>query len=329
MWTINNVLLMIVIFAMLVFLGQYKSEYRLAYYLMLAIFGVVFFSISEGWLILPGYIGYIGFAAIIIFYGIPYGLSRLLMRACAKADWKQAQKYARWISWLHPSIEWRKAPLLYQVFEMLDHDDDSTAAEAILQQLQNVKGSWISVFARQSLYRVQGRWSELVHELQPAPDAEIQPHHLALYLEALGETGDLNELVAAFQRYQPALQKLDDSGQRHAYMFLFTFVGRPDLVDRVIEPIKHTLTSIRASYIKATAELVAGNSLPMQAMLEEFDAATWPESRASFERRLNNPPPSPATLSAENKARLLEIEQNWGGYVGSAQGQRYVFGKRP
>jgi hypothetical protein len=158
----------------------------------------------------------------------------------------------------------------------------------------------------------------LALDLQPAPDTEIQQNSLEPYLEALAEAGDLNGLVAAFQHYQPMLQQLDDSIQRNAYVVLFTFVGRAELVERAIEPIKHTMTPNRVLVIKATAELVAGNALPMQSMLEVFDTATWPESVALVERRLANPPPSPDILTAENKARLLEIEQRWGGYIGSA-----------
>jgi hypothetical protein len=323
MWTINNLMLACTAVVIISSVGQAIRRHRPHRNRLIVIGAGLALSVAAAWLLVPAYAGYIGFAGVALLYFIPLMLSRSLARANTARDWRKAQKIARWIGWLYPAgAAWRDAARLYQALEL--HEQERYGeAEAILQQLKSSKHAQISTSARQHLHSIYGRWDELLLELQPAPDGAVP-----LYLRCLAETGDLNGLVAAFQRYLPALQKLDDFQQRYAYLILFVFVGRPDLVQRVIDPIRQLFSPLTVRSLEATAQRVAGNPLPLQALFESFNPSTYPPFRAVLERRLTNPPPSPTTLSAENKARLAEIEQNWGGYIGPAQGQRFAFGKR-
>jgi rhomboid protease GluP len=144
---------------------------------------------------------------------------------------------------------------------------------------------------------------------------ELAPEEAAFAtpcLRALGETGDLNGLVADYARRARTLESPTHAlALAQARLIVFAFVGDEASVRRLLGgPLARMPESARSLWL-ATVEIAAGRGAEARARLEKEREGADPVLRAAIDRRLSTALGSPAELTPESLARLEALRREW------------------
>lgn len=264
-------------------------------------------------LIMPTQAGYWSSAAWMILVIIPSLGFRLSDYYFYRGNYVTARHLKHWFSWLHPLHDWPWQSALYTAYAHRKAGDNQVAI-AILQQALTTPDP--PPAQEVLLFYMSNDWHGLVAwwESHPAPTQLGQrPDVIRYYLQALGETGRLNELVHQFQAYYATLEQVPPLAQ-HGYLYLFAFCGR---VEATIQLLTGTLAErispdMRMFWI-ATAHSAAGNGEMSRALLRPLLRTTKEALvKAAVEMRLGKEVTAAnIALDPDEKANLQKIEETW------------------
>ena len=286
------------------------------------------FSYLRGWLVVtvlivavtagmlyvyPSIAGLVGGSLWLILIVIPMIGMRKVTQLIYTMRYAEARKLAAKVRWLHRLDGWIEQPEILRALEM-GQRGEFAAAFQILIPYQNT-GNPIGRSATLLLYQMDSRWSELLLWIQNnfsekvlAKDATL----VSFYLHSLGETGDLNSLVQAFDRFERTLEKSGGVlSLNQSRMVILAFCGQIENLQKLFDSsLKELPLSIRNFWL-ATAEIAAGNEdfgrQQLIALRDNYDgdfgnAIAW---------RLSHPIPSPdLVLSASSKQILFRISSD-------------------
>jgi len=210
-----------------------------------------------GWFVVPGYAGYLAGALSLLFILLPTWIHNAAVRASNRVLYRRARRLFGFAALLHPLDGWLDMPRLFQAFE-LAHVGRTAEAEALLLVLSRGTGS-IAALAEAHRLRILGRWRELKALAEGNGLAAVgrDASLLVLYLRALGELGEVDQL-AEFMRAQE--QTLLGTGAFEAgLLYLFAFSGQVELTRQALARGRETYTEDARQFWIALASQRAGD----------------------------------------------------------------------
>ncbi|MBD2327827.1 rhomboid family intramembrane serine protease [Alkalinema sp. FACHB-956] len=228
---------------------------------------------------------------------------RYFNRLRLQEQYQQARNWARVLRWLHPLDGWWQFPAIMQA-QALAQAGDRDAALALLKRYQTdltPTGRWVTTI----VYQLEGRWAEAViwaprclSEAQMLRETAV----LGLYLRALGETGDLNQLVRLVDRCAQQRQRLGSSmALDFGRLYAFAFSGQPEPVAYLFTTSLKACSSPIQQFWQATAEWCAGNRAGAQPLFQALQAQSDVGLHQAIAARLAapyRPPERTLTLAA-------------------------------
>ncbi len=213
-------------------------------------------------------------------------LNKQYYRRVLEQNYSAAGKLARIISWLHPVQGWREQPRILRALELAQMGEMTAASES-LDQLQR-SGSPVALLASANLYRLSGRWEEMLQWGNAQAGFLLQnSNFLHLFLRACGETGDLVGLVELYQRHKPQIARLSPPASRDlCRLMLFAFTGHRDVVETLFAGSLSPLPASTQKFWLATADLAAGSVESGKHNLEGLLPIADAPLRLAIERRL-------------------------------------------
>jgi rhomboid protease GluP len=276
--------------------------------------GLVLVISGVGELLFPSRVGYVAGAVWLVLIAIPSLGQGLIGRLGNRQKYAAAARLARVLRFLHPTDGWWDRPQILQALALAQAGAAREAGE-ILEALERSSPRYARE-ARMNRLRLQSRWEDVLawlranlSEAELVGDAAV----IFVYLRALGERGELDELVARYRRAEPVLARAE-GGRAVAQLFVFAFTGR---AERVASLFRGPLTSYSPalqSFWLATADLAAGHHpaerRAPRIVLEDLVARADASIVTSARRRLEDPLADAATsLSLSSLVTLDRLEK--------------------
>ncbi|MEZ4862036.1 MAG: rhomboid family intramembrane serine protease [Caldilineaceae bacterium] len=268
-----------------------------------------------------GTIGLVAWAGLLL---APSLAVRLLMRAVIQQEYTRARKLALLLRWLQPFSNWRDYIELMRASELLKQGN-TAAAEAILAKPHQLESAFGRVFLLQ-LQRMKQDWPALLASTTAQMAQPTFGQHssdltiLSFHLRALGETGDLNGLVAAYSAQQTLITKapwLLDYGR----LYIYAFCGRlPALALLLRQPSLTSWPPAILTYWRGVAHCAAGQWAEGSALFTTIAENEDPLVRATAARWLacletgqqhptTLPPEADQILTAQAQQQIAHIER--------------------
>jgi rhomboid protease GluP len=311
---LNHILLFIACASPLVLLAQswrrggLNRGWRIVSFVVLLITGI-------SWIWKPEIAGFVGGGAWIVLLLVPSIGLRKAAELVAQQRYASAWRLTRALRFLHPTDGLLEQSGLLQALEFAQRGD-SASALALLGPLRNHHTNVGRQAIAQS-FRIRGDWSGMLGWLRGELPPEIRQTDFALqplYLRALGETGEREELLLEFT----ANVKGMSSAPQHIWLYdvsllpVLAFGGRLRALSNHLENKLRKLSRDAKEFWIGTGELAAGETTAGRARLETLCATTGDALvRAEAARRLvrvneiAQAPLSPATAGL-----LRRIEQS-------------------
>jgi len=264
--------------------------------------GAIGVASAAAWLWFRDTAGYIGGVLVLALILTPTWAHNAASRALRQFSYRRARWLASLAATLHPLDGWPALPRLFHAFQ-LAHEGKTTEADALLLVVAGGEGSAASI-ARAQRLQILGRWRELKESVENAglPAGAQEPSVLALYLRALGELGEVEELAEFMRANEPAL--LAAGVLEPALLYLFAFTGQVTLTERTLDSalLPHS-DDTRAAWL-ALATKSAGDADRARVMYSKLRSsadAQISERARHFYNRLSvapaDDPPTPRTQS--------------------------------
>ena len=312
MLDLNHILLFVSSISPLVLLGQTWRRGGLYRAWRLASFAVLLVNVVA-WLVNPETAGFVGAGA----WGALLVLPAIGLRKAAELASRQrfgpASRLSRSLRVLHPSAAVREQAELFRAMTIAQQGDVASAL-ALLAPLRNNQTNVGRQAIAQS-FRLRGEWASIVewarNELAPAVrqnDFALLP----LYLRALGEIGEPDELVLEFAALVAAANPVQlPAWSYHASLrMVLAFCGRTPALAKQRSFCR--LPQDLREFWLGTAELTAGEIPAGNTRLENLRMATADQLlRAEIAQRMNSGRIiAPAPLSPQNRELVRRIEQS-------------------
>ncbi len=291
---LNYILIWAVAFSAGMVLVRAIRTKALAYRGWVIVNGGILVLLAAGLMLFPSLAGIVSGIAWMVFVLLPLLGSRLVWR------WAMAQRYsAAWrlamaLAWLHPFEPDRHRPQLLRAM-WLAQRGESEEAMHILQRLAAFGGLTGRAAAAQ-MYRINGRWEELVDWVNSSVGMTGLLRDVGLllsYLRALGETGDLQRMLWVYAQCGGALEQSGHQPSRdYARMMVLAFCGRTTAVERLLSESLDWLPVTAQEFWRATAETAAGQTeKARQRLTRLLEWETDAVAQAAIARRLAFPLP--------------------------------------
>lgn len=225
--------------------------------------------LAIGWLI-PTLDILLTIASIIwaIFLVLPVQGFAQVERLVSQEKFQQAANMMELTRWLHPFDGWWDYPDLLRGLA-LAQAGQLNAAEKIFQQHQTGQNQ-VERLATILLYRLNGNWSSFAHWVQqqpPTSPARTDPNVQLMYLRALGEMGQINELLDAFQQFAPILTRSNNGiFLNTARLYAFAFSGQTESLTWLLEQNLRQMPADTKQFWQATALWKSGQARPGKAV---------------------------------------------------------------
>ena len=211
-------------------------------------------------------------------------------RLVAQEKYGPARKLATCLRWLHPADGLLDYPDFLYALEV-GHQGRIEEALQIFKRCR--KNASSSRLATALMYRLEGRWDELLTWIQDNFSEKTVLNHSSLgihYLRALGETGDLNGLLQNLEHFNDKSERqLNPTSMQLIRLFALAFCGKVESVQKLCKGSLASYSKNIHEFWLATAELAAGNETTAQKQLlslrEHVDAAR----RNAIDWRLSQP----------------------------------------
>lgn len=211
---------------------------------------------------------------------VPLISRTLAQRALAQRRYEFAARAGRFMALTHPVDNWPAISRLYQGLAQAQSGAFATATETLKSLASNPLVGWQ---AEIYILAIEDRWPDIA-----ARAASLPPSGQGLVLRALGENGDIDDMVTHFL----ALGGADADRPADLRMMLAAFVGRPDIV-RTLQATALSGHAPNANrFWLATAEQVAGHDATAQAGFEALAEIPDAILARAARKRLANPLPA-------------------------------------
>jgi rhomboid protease GluP len=258
---------------------------------------------------IPPYAGFIGIVFWLVFILVPSLGARILQGLIFQQKYRKAALLSSWLRWLHPADGWLEQHHMYRALDLADRgfvDEASNLLEPLM-----AKGETSIGFAATAVYfRVNQKWTEFLEWYEKNKGDELSrrdPNLLLGYFRALGETGKLNELLAAFARNEKYLSAVD----LRIYwglgaMIIFAFCGRRQQLEKLFQNHRHSEETQK--FWIGTTDLTGGNVIEGEKRLEALKENCTPFTKLMIEKRLAAPIASAEILNPQSKEILARLE---------------------
>ena len=157
-------------------------------------------------------------------------------RLLTQQKFKQARRIATIVRLLHPLDGWKEQPELMKALEMAQEGliDEATA---IFQRYQ-LSTTPIGRYATVTLYQINSDWSELLLWIRKKVAPKILDKEVyiqIMYMRCLGEIGDINGLLQAWQKFKLSIEKNSPDTRNFARMFVLAFCGEKQQVEKIFD----------------------------------------------------------------------------------------------
>lgn len=257
--------------------------------------------------LIPNLGGLVGGCFWVIFILIPNILNRNVNQLVAQQRYHQASKLAKFVAWLHPADGLRSKP---ELLRALDLGQRGAIAEAVtILNRYKTTDTPTGRSAIITLYQIDARWEEMLLWIQQnlsevglQKDSEM----LLYYLRSLGETGDLNSLLHAWEYYERSIEQIPNLITRNlARMFVLAFCGEIEQVTRLINGSLRIYSPTIQVFWLATANLAAGNKSFGKEQLLSIRNTNDIRFHGAIERRLSQPVVEAETILTDKSKQIL------------------------
>jgi len=276
----------------------------------LAVMVLVPAAMGVTYLFAPARAGYLGGALWAVFILIPLlGASRNL-RLSMQGRYARCARLAAVLRLFHPSRDWWEMPLVFRAQHCAQQGQYDEAAQLLegIRNLNTPMGRMAMIY----LFRMRSQWPEALAWMREQLGAAVIFSDISLllfYLRALGETGDLPALLAAFQRGQQEIANGGAGAMQQAALFLFAFGGCRPGVEMVFAGALASASPDMRDFWLATVAMVNGQPAAREQFIRLLDSPDA-QVRAAAEYRLAHPLADPAdALGAEELAVIARLQQ--------------------
>lgn len=208
----------------------------------------------------PAWAGYVGAGLCLILIILPSLGLMWLDRLSMRQQYRRAQLLASLLRLLHPADGWGQLPRLFGALAMAKEGKENAAA-AIFQQ--EAIHSTLGRAAVAQFYLLRGRWDELLPWIEKHYDDKSlvrDPSMMVTAVQALGENGQLNEMLAKYVLFDKPLRRANRMQLALMQMMVFAFCGRKDLVERLLMGRLSQFPDSIHTFWLATADLASGRT---------------------------------------------------------------------
>ncbi len=256
------------------------------------------------WLVAPGFAGFVGGLLWILLLLIPSLADRKIEELYLSRRFPDARRLAVVRHWLHP---WKDSPYRPGLFRILEQASAGRLDLALDQlAVEREQTTPAGRFAAALTFALTENWLGLVQWCRRDLSVLANPAILALYFRALGETGDLEDLVlllASRADHREPRLTIDRPWSANLAIVL-AFAGKTGALARLFQGELRDAPPADKQFWLATAELAEGQREAGLAHLRELLPTVRDHLlRRSLDRRLAQPPLAP--LSAAG-SQLLE-----------------------
>jgi rhomboid protease GluP len=292
-----------------------------------AVYSALLLLSVVGWVGRQAAINYTAAAASFVLVLLPSLIGRLYQRRFMQQRFTAARRLTEVLRWLHPADGCWQLPEIMRAFELAQRDD-LTAATETLKRFEEVK-SPIGLAALVNLYRITHEWEGLMAWLaRHGRQVERNTQLLPTVLRALGETGNVNAMVAFYDRTRQHIANLIPAAVRDTCrLMLFAFCGKRQAVEELFTGSLAVLPCSTRAFWLATADLSAGAAESAKRQFEELLPVAEPILRRAIERRLAQIalPRQPLDAAA---ARILDEAARDQGHEEQFAARRSLFSRR-
>lgn len=267
---------------------------------------VILAVVGTTYLLEPNVAGYVGGVFWIIFILLPALTSRYLQFLLNKQRYPQALGVSRLLGILQPFDDWKGMPEIIEAFALIQAGAVAEAEEVVKRRRDHER---LMDRVLYSFYLTStGRFTEYIRWIEETfanKALEKYPELIPRYLQALGETGRIREMIDIFSLCKDSLSS--PPLRRHLMLgrlYLFAFYGRHRDVEHLLQGPLKSLTPDSKSIWLATARQAAGDSEQALAILNEIKPSSPQPIRLLREKRLRSPL-KPAVEG--EKSELLKI----------------------
>jgi rhomboid protease GluP len=229
-----------------------------------------------------------------------------------QGNFESARRIKALLRLLHPLQDWPWQNALYRAHSLASTEKYKEAI-ALLQQAQDQPPTPEQAC---TLFYFQNNWHGLAQWWVNYPERDKLEQRIDLvryYLRALGEIGELNQLLQAISVRYPTFNHVPLL-QDYCYLYAFAFGGRPEQATKFLHSsaLENMGADMRTVWL-ATAHCTAGNRemgcallRPLQRTTKDGMVRVLVESR--LHRCLNI---ADESITPENKAFLQQLERTW------------------
>jgi rhomboid protease GluP len=284
---------------------------------------IILLVLAVAYYFVPAWAGFLSGGLWVLLILLPIVGFAQVNRLVSQERYSQARGLAMGLRWLHPTDGLFEYPQLLRGME-LGYQGRVEEAAQIFERY----GSARTLMGRTAialLYRVSARWDDLLtwveHHFQQKVLSEST---LAVYyLRALGETGNLEQLIQELEQFeQRSPRRTDPVTLNLVRMFALAFGGQPEQVQQVFDEALATHPPNIREFWLATAELAAGNESEARKRLLALSGRSDAVLRNAIAWRLSHPLADPeqvlSQISKQVLARLATDVQQESRYGGTA-----------
>ncbi len=207
----------------------------------------------------PAWAGYVGAILCLLLIVLPSLGLMWLDRLSMRQQYRRAQLLSSLLRYLHPADGWSQLPRLFEALALAkDGREQDAAAILSAKDVPTTLGR----AAVAQFYLLRGRWDELLAWIEKHYDEKSllrDPSMMVTLVQALGENGCLNEMMARYALFDKPLRRANRMQLALMQMMVFAFCGRKDLVEKLFTGrLSQFPRSIHTLWL-ATADLAGGN----------------------------------------------------------------------
>jgi rhomboid protease GluP len=234
--------------------------------------------------------GYVGAALYSVLLLLPNALTRRMERLVVQGKFRDARILAHFTKLVHPTREYFQFPRLFSALEEAKKPS-AVSTELRLKKWNHIE-STLGRIAISLRFSLEGDWDGFLRWASQIGGVALFREHsalLTLYLRALGETGQLNELVATFRNERETLSSFGSWALSMGRLSLFAFTGNRAGVQELFARSLSGYPQANQLFWLSTADEALGNHEDAERNFRLLVAAEDPRIRKGAERRLAHP----------------------------------------
>jgi rhomboid protease GluP len=215
-----------------------------------------FTLLAIGLLLFPAQAGIVAGLFSGIFIIIPIYLSLAIKRSTEKKYYRNAYRLMWLLKYLHPLDGMRGQAKLLRIFEF-SHQGEFAKAEQLLASLETANPK-IQQASKLHLMQLRHDWQGIVELCSSTLKAHPSLETLSLYLRALGELGNTNEMLRVYANFKKYIDKLPKQLSDSIRFIVYAFSGECDALQKLFQgSMRHYSHDLQELWL-ATSEMTAG-----------------------------------------------------------------------